>query len=52
MFQIAATSLLAAVFMIWSNDGYVNQFIKLVFLAATLWGVFESAKVLGYIVKL
>lgn len=52
MFQIVATSLLAVVFMIWSSGGYLNQLIKAVFLAATLWGVFESAKVLGYIVKL
>lgn len=52
MFQATATALIAFTFMIWSTAGFYNIAIKALYGAAMLWGVFETAKAFGYIVKL
>lgn len=51
MFQAVATALMGFTFMIWSKDGWLNIAIKAVYLVGTLWGVLETAKTFGYLVK-
>jgi fatty acid desaturase len=52
MFQLVSTALIGLTFMIWSKDGWYNLLIKIIYGGVMLWGVFETAKQFGYIVKI
>jgi hypothetical protein len=47
IFIVLATALLGFVASIWSGERWVNLFIKLIFIGATVFGAICSAAVLG-----
>lgn len=51
LFPLYATFLLMVAFIFWARDGFANLTIRFMFISGMLWGVFETAKAFGFIVK-
>lgn len=50
MYIYLTTAIMALMFVIWSSNGADNIAMRAVFFGMTVWGLFESLKLLGWIV--